>query len=109
MRGRSAGVRRSSGVEVTVFSHPIPFGEYYLLERGNVGGMAEGFKAKAFGGEGAERLLAVKRIHPNIAEDGEFSDMFVDEAKIAVEVHHANIDQIYDLGKVEGSEFIAME
>ena len=88
---------------------PIPFGKYYLLERINVGGMAEVFKAKAFGVEGFERLLAVKRILPNIAEDEEFIAMFIDEAKIAVQLQHANIAQIFDLGKVDDSYFIALE
>jgi eukaryotic-like serine/threonine-protein kinase len=71
--------------------------------------MAEVFKAKAFGVEGFERLLAVKRILPNIAEDEEFIAMFIDEAKIAVQLQHANIAQIFDLGKVEDSFFIALE
>jgi hypothetical protein len=88
---------------------PVPFGKYYLLERINVGGMAEVFKAKAFGVEGFERLVAVKRILPNIAEDEEFIAMFIDEAKIAVQLQHANIAQIFDLGKVEDSYFIALE
>ena len=88
---------------------PIPFGKYYLLERINVGGMAEVFKAKAFGVEGFERFLAVKRILPNIAEDEEFIAMFIDEAKIAVQLQHANIAQIFDLGKVEDAYFIALE
>ena len=88
---------------------PIPFGKYTLLERINVGGMAEVFKAKTFGVEGFERLVAVKRILPNIAEDEEFIAMFIDEAKIAVQLQHANIAQIFDLGKVEGSFFIALE
>jgi serine/threonine protein kinase len=88
---------------------PIQFGKYYLLDRVNVGGMAEVFKAKAFGVEGFERLLAVKRILPNIAEDEEFITMFIDEAKIAVQLNHANICQIFDLGKVEDSYFIALE
>jgi serine/threonine protein kinase len=88
---------------------PIQFGKYYLLDRINVGGMAEVFKAKAFGVEGFERLLAVKRILPNIAEDEEFITMFIDEAKIAVQLNHANICQIFDLGKVEDSYFIALE
>jgi serine/threonine protein kinase len=88
---------------------PIPFGKYYLLERINVGGMAEVFKAKAFGVEGFERLLAVKRILPNIAEDEEFITMFIDEAKIAVQLQHANVAQIFDLGKVDDSYFIALE
>ncbi len=88
---------------------PIPFGKYVLLERINVGGMAEVFKAKAFGVEGFERLVAVKRILPSIAEDQEFNTMFIDEAKIAVQLTHANIAQIFDLGKVGDSYFIAME
>ncbi|MBK6578511.1 MAG: serine/threonine protein kinase [Sandaracinaceae bacterium] len=88
---------------------PIPFGNYLLLERVNIGGMAEVFKAKAFGVEGFERLVAVKRILPSIAEDQEFITMFIDEAKIAVQLSHANICQIFDLGKVGDSFFIAME
>lgn len=88
---------------------PIPFGKYYLLDRISVGGMAEVFKAKAFGVEGFERLIAVKRILPSIAEDEEFITMFIDEAKIAVQLQHANIAQIFDLGKVGESYFIALE
>src|SRR5262245_49748498 len=71
--------------------------------------MAEVFKAKAFGVEGFERLVAVKRILPSIAEDQEFITMFIDEAKISVQLTHANIAQIFDLGKVGDSFFIAME
>ena len=88
---------------------PINFGKYYLLDRISVGGMAEVFKAKAFGVEGFERLIAVKRILPSIAEDEEFITMFIDEAKIAVQLQHANIAQIFDLGKVGDSYFIALE
>lgn len=88
---------------------PIPFGKYYLLERINVGGMAEVFKAKSYGIEGFEKIVAVKRILPNIAEDEEFVQMFLDEAKIAVQLTHANIAQVYDLGRVGDSYYIAME
>ncbi len=88
---------------------PTPFGKYYLLERINVGGMAEVFRAKAFGVEGFERLVAVKRILANIAEDKEFIRMFIDEAKLAVQLNHANIAQIFDLGVVDGSYYIALE
>src|SRR5215212_4148976 len=94
---------------MTALKKPVPFGKYVLLERINVGGMAEVFKAKTFGVEGFERLLAVKRILPNIAEDEEFITMFIDEAKIAVQLQHANIAQIFDLGKVDESFFIALE
>jgi eukaryotic-like serine/threonine-protein kinase len=88
---------------------PIPFGKYYLLERINVGGMAEVFRAKAYGVEGFERLVAVKRILPNIAEDKDFIRMFIDEAKIAVQLSHANVAQIFDLGVVETDYYIALE
>jgi len=86
---------------------PTPFGKYYLLERINVGGMAEVFRAKAFGVEGFERLVAVKRILPNIAEDKEFIRMFIEEAKLSVQLNHANIAQIFDLGVVDGAYYIA--
>jgi serine/threonine protein kinase len=88
---------------------PAPFGKYFLLERINVGGMAEVFRAKAFGVEGFERLVAVKRILPNIAEDKEFIRMFIEEAKLSVQLNHANIAQIFDLGVVDGSYYIALE
>ncbi len=90
-------------------SYPIQFGKYLLLERIAVGGMAEVFKAKAFGVEGFERILAIKRILPNMADDDEFINMFVDEARIAVQFSHANIVQIYELGKYENQYYIAME
>src|ERR1700704_4882898 len=88
---------------------PTLFGKYYLLERINVGGMAEVFKAKAFGVEGFERLVAVKRVLSNTPEGEEFITMFIDEAKIAVQLQHANIAQIFDLGKVDDAYFIALE
>lgn len=88
---------------------PITFGKYQLLERINVGGMAEVFKAKAFGVEGFERILAIKRILPNMADDDEFISMFVDEARLAVQLSHSNIVQVFELGKFENQYYIAME
>ncbi|AWV88144.1 serine/threonine-protein kinase [Bradymonas sediminis] len=95
--------------EPGILPKPVPFGKYYLLERINVGGMAEVYKAKAFGVEGFERLLAVKKILASIAEDESFINMFIDEAKISGSLSHPNLTKIFDLGKVDGSYFIAME
>lgn len=92
-----------------VLAKPIPFGDYFLLEKINTGGMAEVYKAKTFGVEGFERIVAVKKILPSIAEDSEFISMFIDEAKIAVQLTHANIAQIFDLGCIDGQYYIAME
>jgi eukaryotic-like serine/threonine-protein kinase len=88
---------------------PIPFGKYLLLERISVGGMAEVFKAKSFGVEGFEKIIAIKRILPTMVEDADFIQMFIDEAKIAGQLSHANICQIFELGKINESHFIAME
>ena len=93
----------------SAYKLPRLFGKYYLLELINVGGMAEVFKAKMFGVEGFEKIVAIKRILPEVAEDAEFIKMFVDEAKIAVKLQHPNVVQIFELGKIDGSYFIAME
>jgi serine/threonine protein kinase len=88
---------------------PISFGKYLLLERINVGGMAEIFLARSRGVHGFKRILAIKKILPTMAEDEEFIAMFVDEARIAAELSHAGIVQIFELGKFEDDYYIAME
>jgi eukaryotic-like serine/threonine-protein kinase len=88
---------------------PTVFGKYLLLERLNVGGMAEVFTAKAFGVEGFERILAIKKILPTMAEDEEFITMFIDEARISVQLNHANVVHIHELGKHDDAYYIAME
>ncbi|HTS80158.1 MAG TPA: protein kinase [Myxococcaceae bacterium] len=93
----------------TLKKQPIPFGRYLLLDRINIGGMAEVWRGKVFGAGGFERLVAIKRILPNIAEDEEFISMFQDEAKISVQLTHANICQIYELNRIGPSLYIAME
>ena len=85
------------------------FGPYTLLKRIAFGGMAEIHLAKTSGIGGFEKLLALKVIHPKYSEDQEFIEMFIDEAKIAVSLQHANVVQIFDLGAVRTEYFIAME
>jgi serine/threonine protein kinase len=94
---------------MTDFNLPMKFGNYYLLELINVGGMAEVYKAKTFGVEGFEKIVAIKKILPEVAEDEEFIKMFIDEAKISVQLQHPNVVQILQLGKFKDSYFIAME
>jgi serine/threonine protein kinase len=85
------------------------FGPYELIDRVAIGGMAEVFKAKRAGVEGFEKVVAVKRILPHLSDNKEFLDMFVDEAKMVAGLAHPNIAQIFDLGKIEKSYYIAME
>ncbi len=87
----------------------MPFGRYELLKRIAAGGMGEVYLARQAGLEGFEKLLVVKVLLPNLAEDSEFIAMFLDEARIAARLDHPNIGQIYDLGEVDGAYYIAME
>lgn len=88
---------------------PSIFGKYILLERVSVGGMAEVYRARPLNSPGFRRFLAVKRILPNLAEDEEFVSMFVDEAKIAIQLNHRSVCQIYELGQLNDSFYIVME
>ncbi len=88
---------------------PQRFGKYVLLRKLAVGGMAEVFLAKAVGAEGFQRTVVIKRILPSYTEDDAFVSMFIDEARIAAALHHANIIQIIDFDKVDDAYYIAME
>jgi serine/threonine protein kinase len=71
--------------------------------------MAEIHLAKTKGIAGFEKYCALKMIHPNFAEDDQFIQMLVDEAKIAVQLTHGNIAQTFDLGRVGETYYITME
>lgn len=85
------------------------FGDYRLLERIALGGMAEVWRARRRGVEGFQKIVAIKRILSHLTDSTDFVTMFIDEAKLAAQLSHNNIIQIYDLGKAEGDYFIAME
>ncbi|MCA1664898.1 MAG: serine/threonine protein kinase, partial [Myxococcales bacterium] len=84
-------------------------GAYQLLSQVAVGGMAEIYVARTHGVGGFEKLVALKVIHPNFSSDPEFVQMLVDEAKLSVQLTHANIVQTFDLGRVDEQYYIAME
>ena len=90
-------------------SEPVVFGRYLLLERIAAGGMAEVFKAKSYGVAGFEKLLVIKKILPHLSQNERFVTMFIKEAKIAVNLNHKNVVQVFDLGKVADDYYIAME
>ena len=87
----------------------IRFGKYTLIDRIAVGGMAEIFLARQAGLEGFEKTIVIKRIRPHLSKQVSFVKMFLNEAKLAAQLNHPNIVQIYDLGKISDSYFIAME
>ncbi len=85
------------------------FGQYTLLDRIAVGGMAEVWKARMRGVEGFQKTVAIKKILPHMTDNAEFVGMFIDEAKLAAQLSHPNIVHIYDLGKIGRDYYIAME
>ncbi len=87
----------------------MTFGKYTLLERIAVGGMAEVFLAVQSGLQGFEKYLAIKRIRPHLCGEESFLRMFLDEAKLAAQLQHPNVVQIFDLGRIGDAYFIAME
>ncbi|MBK9090127.1 MAG: protein kinase [Holophagales bacterium] len=88
---------------------PGGFGRYQLLEKIAAGGMAEVYRARMRGEEGFEKIVAIKRILPHMADNDDFITMFIDEAKLAAQLTHNNIIHIYDLGKEDAYHYIAME
>jgi eukaryotic-like serine/threonine-protein kinase len=88
---------------------PFPFGDYLLLDRVGIGGMAEIWRAKMFGAEGLGRLVALKRILPHFADDDEFISMFLDEARIGLQLLHTNLAQSFELGQIGPYPFLSQE
>jgi serine/threonine protein kinase len=88
---------------------PAPFGKYLLLGLIARGGMAEVYRAKQRTGTGADRLLAIKCMRPQLAKETRFVEMFIREGKLAVLLDHDNIVRTFEIGRIEGRYFIAME
>ncbi|MEX1368542.1 MAG: serine/threonine-protein kinase [Nannocystaceae bacterium] len=84
-------------------------GRYELIHRLGHGGMAAVFLGRATGRAGFEKLVAVKVIHPHLAAEPEFVEMFLDEARIAARLHHPHVVEIHDLGDDDGVFYMVME
>jgi eukaryotic-like serine/threonine-protein kinase len=87
---------------------PVPFGRWLLLDRVAIGGMAEVYVAVRQDAS-PTRLHALKRILPTLAEDGEFLAMFLDEARLVVQLDHPGVVPIHELGKHGDSYYMAMD
>jgi len=89
---------------------PRRMGRYELLFRIASGGMAEVYAARVVGEAGFEKLVAVKRMLPTLAEDEEFVAMFLDEARVAANISNAHVVQTLDLGRDStGALYIVMD
>ena len=77
-------------------------GRYELLLPIASGGMARVWAARLRGSRGFQKIVAVKTIRADMAEDPEFGDMLLDEASLASRIRHPQVVEILDLGDHEG-------
>src|SRR5579872_3676064 len=88
---------------------PTSFGRYALFDFIGKGGMAEIYLARQKTELGGYRRCVVKKILPELANHGSFAEMLAHEAKLAARLSHANVVQVFDLGRAGDRLFIAME
>jgi serine/threonine protein kinase len=88
---------------------PVTVGRYLLHRQIARGGMATIHLARVLGDVGFSRIVAAKRLRPELAEDREFVAMFLDEARIASKVHHRNVVPVLDVGTSDGEVVLVQE
>jgi eukaryotic-like serine/threonine-protein kinase len=88
---------------------PITVGRYLLHRKIARGGMATIHIARLMGDVGFSRIVAAKRMHPELAEDKDFVAMFLDEARIASKVHHRNVVNVLDVVTLNSEVMLVQE
>jgi Protein kinase domain len=71
--------------------------------------MAEIFLARSRGMAGFARYVVLKRILPERGTDPRWIEMFLDEARLAAQLQHPNVAQVFDLGRLGEGYFFTME
>jgi eukaryotic-like serine/threonine-protein kinase len=82
---------------------------YELVGEIASGGMATVYLARLTGVGGFQRFVAMKRLHPHLAQEKEFVEMFLDEARIAARIHHPNVVPILEVGASAVGYYLVME
>lgn len=100
---------QSANTESPASELPLAIGPYQILMRLGAGGMAEVFLGLGRGEGGFERLVAIKRMRPELAGLPLYRDMFLDEARISARLHHGNIVQVNGVGRDQGQLYMVME
>jgi serine/threonine-protein kinase len=84
-------------------------GRYELLIELGRGGMAELFLGRLHGAGGFAKIVALKRILPHLAQDKQFKEMFLNEGRIASNLAHPNVCQVFELDEADDELYLAME
>ena len=61
------------------------------------------------GAGGFQRFVGIKRLHPHLAREPEFIEMFLEEARLAARIHHPNVVPILEIGTSDQGYYIVME
>lgn len=85
------------------------FGRYRLVGTMADGAMARLFLAVISGVDGFKRVVVLKEVLPHLSQAPEFTQMFLNEARLAARLDHPNIVRTYELGELDGNYFISME
>lgn len=86
-----------------------PNQRYQVIKRIDAGGMAEIFLARSLAIQGMEKLVAIKRVLPSLTKNQQFTQMFLDEARLSLGLSHGNIVTVTDVSQSGGTYFIVME
>jgi len=84
-------------------------GRYELVEEAGRGGMAIVWRAQLRGDGGFTRTVAVKQMHPALAEQKLYVEMFIEEARLGALIEDSNVAQAYDFVHENGHYFLVME
>ena len=79
---------------------------YEILELIGRGGMANVYKAKC---HRLDRLVAVKILHSDLAQNADFRRRFMDESRAVAQLSHPNIVSVYDVSCSDDIDYIVME
>jgi serine/threonine-protein kinase len=91
------------------YDGPQKIDRYDLVAEIASGGMATVYLARLSGVGGFRRFVAIKRLHPHLAKEREFVEMFLDEARLAAGIHHPNVVPILEVGASERGYYLVME
>src|SRR6476646_8776840 len=93
--------------------HEIPEsgseGKYRVLVELGQGGTANVYLAVARGPSGFSKLVVLKALKKNLANDPDFRNMFLSEARLAARLNHPNVVQTYEVAEDQGQPVIVME
>ena len=95
-----------SGSERSILSPGVRFGSYEILQRLGAGGMGEVYRAKD---TRLDREVAIKTLSLDRCSQPDALSRFELEARAASALNHPNIVTIYELGRENGTRYIAME